>query len=90
MPLPPELRSSYARLAAHAQWAQTDDWSARTATARKAFMDRFDRQVDPAGTLAPADRARRAESAKRAYFLGLALKSARARAARKAGGDETT
>jgi hypothetical protein len=42
-------------------------------------MDRFDRQVDPDGTLPPEERARRAAHARRAYFQGLALKSARAR-----------
>jgi len=42
-------------------------------------MGRFDRIVDPTGQLAPAERARRAENAKRAYFIELALKSARAR-----------
>jgi hypothetical protein len=45
-------------------------------------MERFEREVDPGGTLAPEDRARRAESARKAYFLRLALKSAKARRAR--------
>ena len=42
-------------------------------------MARFERQVDPDHLLSPAERQRRAEAAKKAYFLGLALKSARAR-----------
>ncbi len=68
-----------ARLASHASWAQTSDPSARTAPARQAFLDRFEREVDPDGTLPPAERARRAEHARKAYFTRLALASAKAR-----------
>jgi hypothetical protein len=85
MPLTPEQRSLCARAAAHAQWAKTEDRTARTAKARKAFMDRFEREVDPDGRLDPAERARRAQNARTSYYLKLALKSAQARAARKNG-----
>lgn len=44
-----------------------------TAPARRAFLARFEREVDPDGKLAPEERARRAEHAKRAYFSRLAL-----------------
>jgi hypothetical protein len=77
--LTPSERVLRARLAAHEKWAQTGDRTAAIATARQAFLDRFERQVDPDGILDPAERARRAESAKRAHFLRLSLKSARAR-----------
>ncbi len=50
-----------------------------TAAARQAFLARFETEVDPAGVLPPAERQRRALSARRAYFARLALKSARAR-----------
>lgn len=46
-------------------------------------MRRFEDQVDPERTLTPGERARRAEHARKAYFARLALKSAKARAARK-------
>lgn len=63
-----------------------------TAPARAAFLARFEIEVDPEGTLAPAERARRAEMAKRAYFTRLAYRSAQARrkreAARLNGGDD--
>jgi hypothetical protein len=72
-------RSLRARVAAHASWATTDDPSARTAPARQAFRDRFEREVDPEATLPLAERARRAEHARKAYFARLALKSAQAR-----------
>ncbi len=41
--------------------------------------DRFEKQVDPEGVLDPKERARRAEHARKAHSLGLALKSAQAR-----------
>lgn len=72
------------RVAAHASWAATADPAARTAPARAAFLDRFDRQVDPDGSLPPAERQRRSEHARREHFTRLALKSAQARSQRKA------
>jgi len=55
------------------------DARATTAAARAAALARFERDVDPTGSLAPAERSRRAEFARKAYFARLALKSARAR-----------
>ena len=49
------------------------------------FMGRFEREVDPDGTLPPSVRARRARAAKAVYFSRLALRSAKSRA-RKASG----
>jgi hypothetical protein len=76
-------RQLRARIAAHESWANTSDRSARTAPARAALMARFEREVDPAGTLPPEERARRAEHKRRAYFQRLALMSAKARRARE-------
>ncbi|BBY60227.1 hypothetical protein [Mycolicibacterium sarraceniae] len=78
-------RSLRAQIAAHESWAKTENRSARTAPARKALLDKFERQVDPHGTLTPAERATRAEHARKAYFKRLALKSAQARRNRKGG-----
>jgi len=72
-----------ARLAAHERWSRCSNPAAATAAARKAFADRFERQVDPDGVLDPDERARRAESARKAFFTRLALKSAQARRARR-------
>ena len=83
MPISPEQRSLHGRLAAHSRWSKSDP-VAGTAKARKAFDDRFAQQVDPEGILEPLERARRAEHARKAYFLGLALKSAQARAKKRA------
>lgn len=84
MALTPTERSLRGQVAAHTSWARTDDRAARTAPARQAALDRFERQVDPEGLLLPAERAKRAESARKAYFAALALKSAKARRIRKA------
>lgn len=79
MSLTPEQRSLRARMAAHTKWADTHDPSAETEPARAAFLDRFERHVDPNGELDPAERARRAEHAKKAHFTRMALRSAAAR-----------
>lgn len=65
-----------AQIAAHQSWAVTEDRAARTSAARRAFQDKFEKQVDPDGVLHPAERAKRARNAKSAYYKGLALKSA--------------
>lgn len=81
--LTPAQRSLRARLAAHAMHARNDR-RAVTANARRAFVERFERQVDADGVLPVAERQRRAEHALRAHMAGLALRSARARRARAA------
>jgi hypothetical protein len=42
-------------------------------------MSKFERDVDPEGVLDPAERARRGESARKAHYARLALRSAQAR-----------
>lgn len=72
-------RSLRAQIAAHESWARTPDRAARTAAARRAMWDKFEREVDPHNELTPAERAKRAENARKAHYARLALKSARAR-----------
>src|SRR5690242_243599 len=79
--LTPEQRVIRARVGAYALHAQGGT-STKAGTA--AFMARFERQVDPDGTLPPEVRARRAEQARKAYMSTLALRSSRARANKKA------
>ena len=43
------------------------------------MLDKFERQVDPHGELTQAERAKRAENARKAHYQRMALKSARAR-----------
>ena len=75
----PDERALIARIASHASWANTPDPAARTAPARAARDERFVREVDPAGTLPPEELERRVAHARKAYFLGLARRSADAR-----------
>lgn len=82
--LTPEERSMRARIAAHSLHAQHDSREI-TAPARQAFMDSFERNVDPEGVLDPAERRRRAEHARKAHFTAMALKSSEVRRQRKAG-----
>ncbi len=72
-------RSLIARVGAHESWARTTDRAGRTAPARAAMLDRFDRKVDPDGVLTAQERAIRAGHARQAYFARLALKSAKSR-----------
>lgn len=67
------------RLGALCQQARHD---VRTTTraARRAFLARFEHEVDPDEQLPEEERARRAAAARRAYFQRLARKSAQVRA----------
>jgi hypothetical protein len=78
MTLSPAERILRARLAAHSLHAQVNSRD-HTKPARRAFMDRFEDQVDPNRVLPNAERQRRVEQAKKAYFTRLALKAAQAR-----------
>jgi hypothetical protein len=67
------------QIAAHESWAQTEDWPARTANARRAAEDRFLTQAggDP----------KRAEAARKAHYKRLQQKSLAVRRAKKAARD---
>ena len=84
MALSPKERVLHSRLAAHKLHSKYDS-KELTAPARRAFLERFEKEVDPAGLLPEAERRRRAGHAKKAYFTKLALASSRAR--KKGGGD---
>jgi hypothetical protein len=79
----PAERSLRARAAAYRLHSLYDSREL-TANARAAFRDRFARQVDPDGVLPLAERQRRAECARKAYYAALAAKSAKARRLRRA------
>lgn len=82
MPYTAAQRTTRARLAAFSQHAQYDVRET-TQKARETFLSRFEDQVDPERTLSPAERQRRAEAAKRAYFQRLTLQRLQTRAAKK-------
>lgn len=79
MTLTPAERRLRSQIGAHESWGRTVNRSARTLPARLALLDKFEKQADPEGKLLPAERAKAAESLRRAYYARLALKSAQAR-----------
>jgi hypothetical protein len=85
--LTPAERSLRGQLASYESWANTKDRTARTAPGRAANMARFEKLVDPDGTLTPEARSKAAEAARRAHYTRMAFNSAKARRARKTGGD---
>ena len=74
----PEVRKQVARLGAHGLHA-SHDAKETTEPARRAFLQRFEDEVDPDRIFPDAERLRRAEHARKLYFGRLALKSAQAR-----------
>lgn len=82
MSLTPEQRATRARIAAHTMHAAG---KTNTGPARRAFLERFEREVDPQGELSPAERARRAEHARKAHMHRLALAATKARRHRASG-----
>ena len=68
-----------AQIAAHDSWARTVNRSARTAPARRAMMERFEKLVDPNGEFPENVRQQMAESARKAHYRRMALKSAKVR-----------
>jgi hypothetical protein len=81
-PMSPAERSLRARIAAHAMHGRNDPVEI-TAKARATFLAKFEHQADPAGTLPPEERRRRAEHLRSAHFARLALASAKARRTRR-------
>jgi hypothetical protein len=63
----------------HESWSRTADPVERTAPGRRAADARFERLVDPEGTLSPEVRHKMAEHARKAHFKNMALKSVESR-----------
>lgn len=78
----PSLAQLYGRIGGLRTRSRHDP-AVYTVPARRAFLKRFELEVDPEGTLAPDERARRAEAAKKAHFAQLAYRSAVARGKNK-------
>jgi hypothetical protein len=75
-----ERASLLGRIGAHSAHSRHDSRDL-AANARAAFLETFLHQVDPNRELPEAERRRRAEHAKKAYFARLTLKSAQVRRA---------
>lgn len=85
MPLTASERRLHGQIGAHKSWARTPDRAARTLPARLALDAKWENQVDPERQLAPAERAKRAQNARKEHYTKMALKSAQVRRARKEG-----
>lgn len=89
MPLSPAERWLRAQIAANTRWSREDP-TTNALRAQAGLLAKFEREVDPDATLPPVERARRAESARKAHMLRLALRSSQARrrkAAQSGGAD---
>jgi hypothetical protein len=73
------------QISANSRWSQEDP-TAQGILMRAGLEAKFLREVDPNNELPEAERLRRAESARRAYYQRLALASAKARKARRVAG----
>jgi hypothetical protein len=82
----PAERRLRSQIGAHKSWSRCKNRSARTLPARLALEAKFERRVDPDKILLPAERAKRAQNARKAFYAGLALKSAQARPSAWVGG----
>ncbi len=80
--LDPERAALLGRVGGHTTQSRHDG-RAITAPARSAFLDSFEREVDPDFVLPEPERQRRAEHARKAHFARLALKSVEVRRAAK-------
>lgn len=66
-------RSLIAQIAAAERWGRTTDRTAATAPARAGLRAKFAREVDPTGTLDPAELERRVDQLVRAHMLRMTL-----------------
>ncbi len=78
----PEEMARRGRIGAYTLHSRHDP-KETTKNGRAAFLQRFEREVDPDGSLSEAERARRAGYARKAYFARLANTSANARRDKK-------
>jgi hypothetical protein len=82
-PINPAERALHAQIASCHRWAMCPDRSAATAPGRRALADKDDRTVDPDGTLAPDERARRTALLRRERASRAALARWHARPSKK-------
>lgn len=85
----PERRVLIARIAAAERWGRVADRAKATAPARTGLRLKFEREIDPDGTLEPAELERRVNHLVRAHMLrmSLAASAARGRVAEAGGPD---
>ena len=77
--LTPAQRQTRSRQASYVSWANTGDRTARTAAGRRGMLKKFEDEVDPDRTLAPQERALRADAARQAFYTRLSMLAVKAR-----------
>lgn len=85
--LPASQRSLIASVAANTRWSRVNSPAARraaTAAATAARRSKWEKQADPDGVLPPEELEAAVSRLKSAHFSRMALRSAQARAGRKA------
>ena len=86
-----EDRARYGRIGALKRLSQESDWSAVTEAARAAGPNNWEwhaNKIDPDRRLPAEQRRKMGEAARRAWYLQLGERSRRARAARRAAGEQ--
>ena len=86
MPISPEVAHFRASRAANTRWARPGERERHGDKIRESKLRRHEALVDPDGRLDPAERRILAENSLKAEMAGLALASAKARAAKHEGG----
>jgi hypothetical protein len=82
----PKTKNLPQQIAANTRWSKEDP-TRQGEILRAGLERRFLDEVDPNRELSDGERIRRAESARKAFYQRLALASAKARRARKTGGE---
>lgn len=88
----PEDRALTARIAANERWGRTVDRTAATAPARRGMRAKFEREIDPDGTLAttqPAELERRVDQLQKAHMLRMSLAAKQARRRKREAGERS-
>jgi hypothetical protein len=85
--IPPEVAHHRASRAANVRWSRPGERQRHGDKIADSKLRRHEALVDPDGTLDPAERRKLAENSLKAEMAALALKAAKARAARKGGDD---
>lgn len=75
----PAQRAMRMSAAAHQSWANTADRSARARRGYDGLVAKFEREIDPDGTLPPAERAKRVKSRLKRHYAEIQRKSSIAR-----------
>jgi len=77
-----EQRVMRAKIAADTRWAREPDRARATEPARRGLRAKLEREIDPDGTMPPAEVERRVDSLMRAHVTRMSLAASKARRAK--------